>query len=134
MSEFKQQYLGKYLGLWKYELGGNIKYYSVKPTGNSFTIRWGNSIDGLAGEHYISVEDSAEVYQRVLSKARGGFKHIDPIPWEMASDKCYDQFNNIDEVLESEQAEARKRKPRKRKLSLLDWVGGLDEYRDNDQP
>ncbi len=133
MSEFKQEYLGKYLGTWKYERGGSIKYYTVTPTGNSFVIRWGRSL-AEANDHkeHIVVVDSKEVYERILSKARGGFEQVNKIPVSNENQMCFDTYNNIAEVLESEQTEARKRKPRKRKLSLLDWVGGLEEYREND--
>jgi hypothetical protein len=133
MSEFTQIKLGTLIGVWRYGLGGNTKYYIVIPTGKNFVIRWGKTLDEAnARKEHIVVEDSKEVYSRILSKARGGFQLVSTVSEAMWTPQCHDEFNSVEEILEMEKTKARKRKPRKRKLSLLDWVGGLEEYREND--
>lgn len=111
------------------------KYYSVIPTGNTFTISWGSTLDELENrKDKIIVADSEEVYRRILSKARGGYEVYKLVPQSDWTPKCHDTYDNIVEVLETEKIEARKRKPRKRTLSLVDWMSGMEEYRENDQP
>lgn len=131
MSEFTQVKLGNYIGVWSY---GTSKFYTITPTGNNFVIRWGkNIVEANTRKEHIVVEDSSEVYQRILSKARGGFQLVGGVVSEvMWTPKCHDEFNDIGEVLELEKTEARKRKPRKRQISLLDWMNGIKEYREND--
>lgn len=136
MSEFTQTSLGQYLGVWKYQdKSGSVKYYSVRPTGNKFIIRWGDTLEALdTRKEHILIDDSEEAYRRILSKARGGYELVGSIGEFEYTPKCYDAFDTIPEVLALEKSEYRKRKPRKRKLSLLEWMDGLDEYRENDQP
>ena len=134
MSEFTQTKLGTYLGIWKYSSGRGVKYYSATPQGDDFVIRWGKTLDEVkTRKEYIQVSDSSEIYRRILSKARGGFTLRTPIGLGEWTRKCHDEYDTIAEVLQLEKDEARKRKPRKRKLSLLDWVGGMEEYRENGQ-
>lgn len=137
MSTFTQTALGKYLGVWRYEQGTVVKYWRVLPSGyGEFEIRWGRTLaefDAKKSPNKIVINGSEECYKRILSKARGGYEfqsYLADIIW---TPKCYDEFNTISEVLVAEQTESRKRKPRKRKLSLLDWMNGLEEHRENEQ-
>jgi len=136
MNEFTQTALGCYLGVWRYKVNATrSKYYSVIPTGNNFEIRWGGTLDEMKSrKDQIVIGDSEEVYRRILSKARGGFEIINQIAEVDWTPKCHDTYDTISEVLATEKIEARKRKPRKRTLSLVEWMSGMEEYRENDQP
>lgn len=135
-NEFTQTELGKYLGVWQYNFGGKQKYWRVLPHLHSkFIIQWGTSLEELdypKSPNKIIIDDSEECYRRILSKARGRYVLVGQMGAGGWTPQCHDEFNSVEEILEMEQTEARKRKPRKRKLSLLDWMGGQEEYREND--
>lgn len=133
--EFTQMKLASFLGIWNYTHRGVVKFWRVLPDGDTFVIRWGSTLaelDAINSPNKIIISDSKECYKRILSKARGGYQH-ELNYTGIKNSKCYDEFDSIAEVLVAEQSEARKRKPRKRKLSLLDWMGGLDENRENEK-
>jgi hypothetical protein len=133
MNEFKQVALGAYIGRWVYNYNGVTKYFSVMPDGDNFVITWGASIADLnSKKNRIVISDSEEVHKRILSKARAGFEIVAQLEGANWTKKCYDEFDAISEVVAVAKDEYRKRKPRKRKISLLDWMDGIDEYREND--
>lgn len=133
MSEFKQIPLGAYIGRWKYNYNGTVKYFSVMPEGDNFCISWGFAIAQLdTKRNRIIISDSEEVYKRILSKARAGFEIITQLRKDEWTTKCYDEFDAISEVVAIAKEEYRKRQPRKRQISLLDWMEKKDEYREND--
>ncbi len=137
--EFTQMKLASFLGIWNYTHRGIVKFWRVLPEGDTFVIRWGDTLaelDALNSPCKIIINDSDECYKRILSKARGGYVLEQPfgeLGGGFWTPKCHDEFDSIEEVLVEEQSESRKRKPRKRKLSLLDWMGGLDENRENEK-
>lgn len=138
MSNFTQTPLSRYLGTWMYENNGRRKYYRVVPYGDKhFEVRWGKTLSELGdgkSPNKIILEDTLEVYKRILSKRRGGFQKYGDVANITLTPKCFDTFDDMDEVLEREKSEAVKRKPRQRKISLLDWMSGMETYRENDQP
>lgn len=134
--EYTQKALGSYLGVWKYEKGKTAKWYRILPVDDKFEIRWGRTLAELALEktpNRIVISDSEECYKRILSKARGGYIIKEQIRLVDYTPKCWDTFDSMSEVLVAEASESRKRKPRIRKLSLLEWVGGMEEYRENEK-
>lgn len=134
--KFTQLELGTALGTWKYQSGNTIKYFRVLPLESKFIINWGRVEAELyfyKNPNRTIIENSDECYKRILSKARAEYKldkHLEQRYW---TPKCYDEFNSIEDVLAYEKSEAGKRKPRTRSISLIEWMSGMDEYRENDE-
>lgn len=133
--EHTQVELSEYLGTWRYQDGKTTKYWRVLPSDNTFTISWGRTLlelDAVKTPNKTVIEDSGECYKRILSKARGGYVIYKRIGSSLLTPKCHDTYDAISEVLASEQSESRKRKPRTRKLSLCEWMSGMEETRENE--
>lgn len=136
MSKITKTPLGHYLGLWKYADKSTVKYYQVIPSTSpqGFIITWGKTIkECQTSKNKIVITDPQEVYKRILSKVRGGFVMHKRLERERYTVPCYKAFDTIEEVIGAERIEFKKRKPRVRKLSLLDWMSGLDEHREDEK-
>lgn len=137
MSEFTQIKLGSILGIWKYENRQVYKYYKIYPLENKFIINWGKTLKELNDNFFIYrptivISSSAEAYRRILSKARGGFKleiPIEEIDW---TPQCSDEFDSIEEIIKLEEIEFNNLKPRKKTLSLIEWINNLKKISKNE--
>lgn len=129
--------LGSYLGIWGYKSSATsnfTKYFKVVPIGDKFEITWGTTLKSLdtPQNRKLTVVDSQECYKRILSKARAGFVLKTPYEGILTAKSCQ-RFESIEDVLTKESSEALKRKPRKRSISLIDWMDGLTEERADEE-
>lgn len=119
--------LGFILGLWCYtDKDGGSKYYRVMPIDNSdrFAITWGRSIEGVMESKEVIKVSHQEAYRRTLSKALGGYVFLSGLDSSLWSHICQTEVESISEKVEQANKNRLLRKPRQKKVTLLDWISG----------
>jgi len=120
--------LGDYLGVWRYAQNGIEKYFCVMPEQNSTTllISWAKTEEELQTfKEHIRVP-APEAERRILSKALSGYELIRPLARAEWTYLCRLIINDIRQQVKEIKMERGRRRNMPRKLTLLEWIGGMD--------
>lgn len=121
--------LGEMLGTWCYtKKDGSMKYYRVAPIEHTdlLGITWGTNLDDLYTSTEIVKVGHEEAYRRTLSKAMGGYVFFVGMDRDYWTPICLTEVESIAAQVKKANEARELRKPRQKKITLLDWLSGAD--------